>query len=89
MRDGELYARGAADDKGRAFWRRTLEDLDQKKGDFKRAVGLLERSGALTATLDRATCYGAEARAALDHFADSDMRAALAESVEFTVRRAY
>ena len=79
----------AADDKGRTFWRRTLEDLDQKKGDFKRAVGLLERSGALTATLDRAACYGAEALASLDHFADSSMRAALAESVEFTVRRAY
>ena len=79
----------AADEKGRTFWRRTLEDLDQKKGDFKRAVGLLERSGALTSTLDRAACYGAEARAALDHFPDGAMRAALAESVEFTVRRAY
>ena len=79
----------AADDKGRTFWRRTLEDLDQKKGDFKRAVGLLERSGALTSTLDRAACYGAEARAARDYFPDGAMRAALAECVEFTVRRAY
>ena len=79
----------AADDQGRAFWRRTLEDLEQKKGDFKRAVGLLERTGALTATLDRAARYGIEARAALDAFADGAMRAALAESVEFAVRRAY
>ena len=79
----------AADEQGRQFWRRTLEDLEQKKGDFKRAVGLLERSGALTATIDRAARYGAEARAALDHFADGAMRAALAESVEFAVRRAY
>ena len=79
----------AADDKGRTFWRRTLEDLDQKKGDFKRAVGMLERSGALTSTLDRAACYGTEALAALRHFPDGAMRAALAESVEFTVRRAY
>ena len=78
-----------ADDRGRTFWRRTLEDLDQKKGDFKRAVGLLERSGALTTTLDRAAYYGAEALASLDHFPDGSMRAALAESVEFTVRRAH
>lgn len=78
-----------ADEQGRAFWRRTLEDLEQKKGDFKRAVALLGRSGALTATLDRAARYGADARAALDHFADGAMRAALAESVEFAVRRAY
>jgi len=79
----------AADDQGRAFWRRTLEDLEQKKGDFKRAVGLLERTGALAATLDRAARYGAEARTALDSFPDGTMRAALAESVEFAVRRAY
>jgi octaprenyl-diphosphate synthase len=79
----------AADDQGRAFWRRTLEDLEQKKGDFKRAVGLLERTGALTATLDRAARYAAEAHASLDGFADGPMRAALAESVEFAVRRAY
>ena len=79
----------AADDQGRAFWRRTLEDLEQKKGDFKRAVALLERTGALTATIDRAARYGVEARAALDAFADGAMRAALAESVEFAVRRAY
>ena len=79
----------AADDQGRAFWRRTLEDLEQKKGDFKRAVSLLERTGALAATLDRAARYGAEARAALDSFPDGAMRTALAESVEFAVRRAY
>jgi len=79
----------AAGDQGRAFWRRTLEDLEQKKGDFKRAVSLLERTGALAATLDRAARYGAEARAALDSFPDGAMRTALAESVEFAVRRAY
>ena len=69
--------------------RATLEDLEQKKGDFKRAVALLERTGALAATLDRAARYGAEARAALAGFADGAMRAALEESVEFAVRRAY
>ncbi len=79
----------AADDPGRTFWRRTLEDLHQKRGDFKRAVGLLEQTGALAATIERAARYGAEARAALDIFADVPMRAALLESVEFAVRRAY
>ncbi len=79
----------AADEAGRAFWRRTLEDLEQKKGDFKRAVGLLERTDALAATLERAQRYGAKARAALDVFPDGEMRQALAESVEFAVRRAY
>ena len=55
----------ASDDDTREFWRRTLEDLEQKKGDLKRAIALLERAGALRATLDQARHYAARARQAL------------------------
>jgi octaprenyl-diphosphate synthase len=79
----------AADEEQRAFWRRTLEDLEQKKGDFKRAASMLERAGALKATLERARGYGAVAHQALDAFADGPVKAALLEAVEFAVGRAY
>ena len=79
----------AADGPARAFWRRTIEDLEQKKGDFKRAVGLLERSGALHGTLDAARHYGARARQALEPFADGPVRAALLEAVDFSIDRTY
>ena len=35
------HAFDAADDQEKAFWRRTLEDQEHKKGDFRRAVGML------------------------------------------------
>ena len=79
----------AADDETREFWRRTLEDLEQKKGDLKRAIALLERSGALRATLDQARHYAARARQALDALPKGEAHAALCESVEFAVERAY
>ncbi len=77
------------DEEQRAFWRRTLEDLEQKKGDFRRAAALLDKVGALKATIERARAYGAIARQALEIFPDSPERAALVEAAEFAIDRAY
>ena len=77
------------DDEEKAFWRRTLEDLEQKKGDFRRAVAMLERAGALAATVERARHYAAKARAALDMFPKGEIRSALTEAVAFAVDRSY
>jgi octaprenyl-diphosphate synthase len=79
----------AADEEQRAFWRRTLEDLEQKKGDFRRAAAMLEKCGALKATIERARGYGAVARQALEIFPPSPVRAALLEAVDFAVERTY
>lgn len=84
-----VLAFNAADDEEKAFWRRTLEDLEQKKGDFRRAVTMLEKSGALAATQERAKEYGAKACAALDPFPDSEIKSALREAVEFAIHRSY
>jgi octaprenyl-diphosphate synthase len=79
----------AADEEARAFWRRTLEDLEQKKGDFRRAVNLLEQTGALRATVDRARDYAVRAAEALRPFPDGEHRQALLESVDFAVARGF
>ena len=84
-----VLAFAAADDEEKAFWRRTLEDLEQKKGDFRRALAMLEKSGALTATVERAREYGLKARDALTRFPDSEIRRALIEAVEFAIYRSY
>ena len=69
-----MLAFNAADEEEKSFWRRTLEDQEQKKGDFRRAVGMLEKSGALTATIERARDYGAKAHQALEPFPDSEIK---------------
>ena len=77
------------DGEARVFWRRTLEDLEQKKGDFKRAVQMMENAGALKATVDRAREYGQRALDALSIFPDDEHKQALQESVAFAVSRSY
>jgi octaprenyl-diphosphate synthase len=94
FRDGKItlpiliaFARGDAEE--RAFWRRTLEECDQRPGDLERAMRLVERRGALAETLRRAQCYAAEAAAALAGFADGPLRRALIEAAEFATARGF
>ena len=84
-----ICALRACDEESRTFFRRTLEDLEQKKGDFKRATAIMERTGAFAATIEQARRYGAVARQALTTFADGSERRALLEAVDFAIRRAY
>jgi octaprenyl-diphosphate synthase len=94
FRDGKitlpiLIAFARADAEERAFWRRTLEDGEQRDGDFERAARLVERSGALAETLDRARGYAAAAVDALAGFPDSAMRRALCETAVFATERGF
>lgn len=77
------------DDEARAFWRRTLEDLEQKKGDLKRAVQMLDSVGALTETIERAREYSRRANDALSIFPDCDHKQALQEAAAFAVNRSF
>ena len=93
-RDGKVtlpvvlaYTRG--DGMERAFWRRTLEELDQRNGDLERAIAILERTGALDDTRARARTYTEEAQAALAGFPDGPHRRALLDVADFCVDRAY
>jgi octaprenyl-diphosphate synthase len=94
FRDGKItlpvvLAFRDGDEEAREFWRRTMEDLEQKKNDLKRAVQLLEATGALQATVERARLYGRRATEALSTFPDSEYRQALVEAVDFAVNRSY
>jgi octaprenyl-diphosphate synthase len=94
FRDGKItlpvvLAFKAGDEEARGFWRRTLEDLEQKKGDLKRAVQMLENTGALHSTVERAKYYGRLAADALAVFPDSEHKRALSEAVVFAVNRSH
>jgi octaprenyl-diphosphate synthase len=94
FRDGKitlpiLIAFARADAEERAFWRRTLEDGEQRADDFERAARLVERRGALAETLDRARGYAAAAVDALAGFPDVPMRRALCETAVFATERGF
>lgn len=81
------FARG--DETEKQFWRRCLEDMEQRDGDLEQAIGLLERHGAIAEAKRRAEHYGALAREALAVFPDKPERRALAEVVDFCIQRLY
>jgi octaprenyl-diphosphate synthase len=94
FRDGKItlpvvlaYRRGAEDE--RKFWRRALEERDQRPGDLEHAVRLLERHATLRDTVERARHYGAVARDALAIFEDGEAKAALLDLVDFCIERAH
>ena len=77
------------DDAEKLFWRRALEQLDQRDGDLEYAIELMQAHNALSDTLVRARGYAQTARAALDVFPQGPHHTALADVVEFCVERAY
>ncbi len=81
------FARG--DDEEKAFWRRTLEELEQTDEDLGHAMVLLERHNALTDTIARARHYGAIAREALASFPDSQIKRTMIDVIDFCIERAY
>jgi octaprenyl-diphosphate synthase len=92
FRDGKvtlpiLLAFACGDEEERTFWRRALEDLDQRPGDLEHAIALVERHGALAETLCRARGYAASAIASLSVFPDGPERRALIEAASFATER--
>ncbi len=77
------------DDTERAFWKRTLETLEQTDDDLAHAQALMTKHGTLEDTLSRARHYASIARDALGLFPDGAPKQALTEVVDFCVERAY
>jgi octaprenyl-diphosphate synthase len=94
FRDGKItlpvvlaFQRGDA--RERRFWRRTLEQGEQREGDFAHAIELLERRAALADSLTRAAEFSATARQTLERFPPSPARQAMLDLADFCVERAY
>ncbi len=77
------------DDDERAFWNRTLEDLDQVSGDLDRAIGLMHRREALSDTVAMARDYGMRASQALTVMPNGRERQILLDLIDFCIERVY
>jgi octaprenyl-diphosphate synthase len=94
FRDGKVtlpvilaFARGSAAE--RRFWHEAMAGNRISDDDLRHATRLLEASGALADTIDRARTYGQRAIDALGAFPAGKAKAALTEAVEFAIARAY
>jgi octaprenyl-diphosphate synthase len=81
------FARGTEAE--RAFWRRTLERLEQGPEDLDRAQDLLARHDAVDATVARAEEYALRARQGLAAFPYSRAKQAMLDLLDFCTARAY
>jgi octaprenyl-diphosphate synthase len=82
-----LAAYQAGDAAERAFWRRTIEQLDQTEADLDHALELIARREAIALTLEKAKNFACAAQAALASFPVSPIRQALMDAADYTVRR--
>lgn len=81
------YRRG--DQQERQFWKRALQEGDQRDGDLEYATELMTRHDALEDTIARARHYGSIAKDAMAIFPDSVYRRALTDLVEFCINRSH
>ena len=94
FRDGKMtlpvilaHARGDAAD--RAFWVDAMQGSRSSDDDLAHATSLIQSTGALSDTMERAKHYGRRAIDALAPFPAGRAKAAMTEAVEFAVARAY
>jgi octaprenyl-diphosphate synthase len=94
FRDGKItlpvilaYARGSEAD--REFWRQAMSGRANGEAELARAGDLLRSTNAVADTMARARHYGQRAIDVLANFPNGPARAALTETVEFAIARAY
>ncbi|MEE2525268.1 polyprenyl synthetase family protein [Hyphobacterium sp. HN65] len=76
------------DETEKRFWSRVMTDGEQDDSDFDTAMELLEKHGALKATLAMAEEKAQIAKDALSGFPDNEWKSALEELADFVVSRA-
>lgn len=82
-----LIAYHAGDRDEQRFWQRTIEEAEQTDADLDRALSLMQRHDAIRLTIERAAGFASEAKQALAIFPASDVRQALMDVADYTVRR--
>lgn len=84
-----VCALAQANDMELAFWRRTLESLNQRPGDLDHAIALICKHDGFASAFALAREHADSALTALDSLPAHPLRAALAELVQFCIDREY
>ena len=81
------FRRGNEEEK--SFWKRCLEELEQRPEDLDRAQSLIRQHSSLEDTMTRARHYAALARDSLDLFNDCEAKQALTSVIDFCIEREF
>jgi len=83
----EAYAQGSEEE--RAFWRRTMQENEQRPEDLQHAISLLEKHKTLHYAMQKAIAYAQAAMKALTDFPEGEAKSVLKDIIDFSVERAY
>ena len=94
FRDGKMtlpviLANARGSDADRAFWKAAMQGDRTGRDDLAHATRLIQSTGALADTMERARHYGRRAIDALAPFPAGGAKAAMTDAVLFAVARAY
>mgnify|MGYP003322943420 FL=1 len=81
------FRRGNEEEK--SFWKRCLEELEQRPEDLDRAQSLIRQHSSLEDTMTRARHYAALAPDSLDLFNDCEAKQALTSVIDFCIEREF
>ncbi|WP_265515848.1 polyprenyl synthetase family protein [Nitratireductor luteus] len=79
------YRRGSDDE--RAFWKRSIEENECDDAALQKALGLMNKHGAIGDTISRARHFGEIARDALAPLKNTPQKAALFDVIDFCISR--
>lgn len=82
-----ILAIGASDETERAYWKRVIEQGDQKDGDLDHALELMQKHDTLTKTKNRAMEWANTAKQALEPLPETELRKLLADLADYVVSR--
>jgi len=82
-----IYAVAEATDEERAFWKRTIEQGDQRDGDLETALGLIAKYDTLARTRADAIAWRDKAKAAMASLPQSGIRDMLVDLADYVVAR--
>lgn len=84
-----LFALEKADETEKAFWQKTLGDLDQQEDDLQTASDIFKKYGAIDACFDLAVTYKRKAIEALHLAPAGNLRNLLEGLTEYTITRKF
>ena len=76
-----------SNDYEKEFWKKTIKHLDQKKGDFDKAIKIIDKYKCIEDTLDRAKHFANIAKDSLGIFDDSEYKEILTNLVKSGLTR--
>lgn len=92
FREGKLtapviIALSEANEEEKAFWTRTMQDLNQKDGDLEQAIKILQKHNAMEKSVEYTKQFIKKAKGALEECPDHHIQNILSDVLEFTITR--